>query len=451
MSEKSLRGAGPEGDQAGNRAAPAASGGRSPDSGGTPIEPWGGERTDRVSGREGSGARVALVPATGADGQVDRQASVADTRRVADSGRTIDSGRVADSGRTTLMGVPSPVASQPDKPTTSPGHDVHLPSEKARVADARPVTASGGSHAVELDPSSLSGDKSQPRGNERGAKTDQSDKFDKAERKDSTPGGAEAPNERTMAAAAATFRAAIAAGDQPAAAQTGEPEHQHERSWAADRTQEFGLDMPPARGGFAKALAAGIALAVGTGVLVVGFVHQRVHGGAELGEVAHSTRPSPVVPVPLPPPPLPENPLPPEAMNPTNAPANVAPQPAGPEAPSAAGALDPQQQPSGSTGEMDQATKTDRRVAQRAKAATPAGRTAPSARTPRATTTVVRPGLMPLPSAPPPVSPPVAAAPTAPPALTAPQPEKPAVRPEAPKSETGKPYDPDMPLPPSTE
>src|SRR3569623_3690668 len=211
MSEKSLRGAGPKVDQSGASslpAAPATPGGGSSDTAAAPVEPWGGERTDRVSGRENSGPRVALVTTTPPDGQIDSQASAADTRRV------------ADSGRTTLMGVPRPVDGPSDKPTTSPGHDVHLPSDKARVADARPVAAGGVLPTVELAPSSTTRvGKSEPPGKptaHRGAnakdgtkddtKAATSDGAEKSDRKDSKAGVA-VPCDRSLAAAAATFRA----------------------------------------------------------------------------------------------------------------------------------------------------------------------------------------------------------------------------------------------------
>src|SRR3569623_2366970 len=330
MSEKSLRGAGPKVDQSGASslpAAPATPGGGRSDTAAAPVEPWGGERTDRVSGRENSGPRVALVPTTPPDGQIDSQASAADTRRE------------ADSGRTTLMGVPSPFAGQSDKPTTSPGHDVHLPSDKARVADARPGAAGGLLPSVELAPSSTTRvGKSEPPGKPSGhrdanAKDDTkaatSDGAEKSDRKDSkdskdSKAGVAVPSERSMAAAAATFRASTTGGEtQPAVDPTTDREQ--ERSWTADRTQEFRLALPPARSGFAKTLAAGMALAAGTGLLVVGFVHSRVRGGAESSEVAHAPGPLPVAPVPLPPPPLPETPVPPLAVEQTPPAANVAP------------------------------------------------------------------------------------------------------------------------------
>ena len=449
MSEKSLRGASPGGDQAGASSVPAApsaaaasSGERSSDTGGAPVEPWGGERTDRVSSRETSAPRVALVPAATADGQVDAPTSAADTTR-----------RVADSGRTTLMGVPSPVAPQADKPTTSPGHDVHLPAEKGRQADARPAGGGGTTPAVEPDPSSArrvgkvespgrsSGEQHSGARSEKSERKDDKGSKHSKDDKDSKAGGS-VPNERSMAAAAATFRASAGGSDQqPADDQASEPEQQ--RSWTADRTQEFHLDTPPPRSGFGKALATGMALAVGTGILVVSFVHSRVHGTAESNDLAHATAPLPVAPVPLPPPRPPENPVPPVAVDQTNGQPNPAADdvaPAVPDAPVAA--PEPAPPATGIAEDLDQA-KTDRRGVQRGKTPAPAGRASPPARTARAAPAFVRPAP-PLPGA----AAPAATAPTVPPPLTAtPPPDKP----PASRPETGKPYDPDMPLPPSTE
>lgn len=459
MSEKSLRDAVPGVDQARDPAAPAApSGGRSSDSGGAPVEPWAGERTDRVSGREGSGARVVLVPVVPSDGRIEGPASTADTRRV------------ADSGRTTLMGVPSPMAPQSDKPTTSPGHDVHLPSEKGRVADARPIAASGGViPAVELDPSStrrigkveapgkssdeIAGDDRARDRNAKGANKPASEKTE-----NDSKGTAVVPSERTMAAAAATFRASNLGGGKQPGPGPGAPEP--ERSWTADRTQEFHLDPPPTTSPFAKTLAVGIALAVGMGILVVGFVHARVRGAAsDQGEVARSTGPGPMAPLPLLPPPPPENPVPPAAVDLANsAPTNAAPAAAAPEAPRAEGPPEPAQQATDTVDDPADLGKgietTDRRLVARGKVPAPAGRTAPSSRTPRSPTTVARPGVIALPGAPPSLLVPAGAAgvPTSPPPLTAaPQPERPAIRAEPPRTEGAKPYDPDMPLPPSAE
>ena len=454
MSEKSLRDARPGGDQVRDPAAPPApSGGRSSDSGGAPVEPWAGDRTDRVSGREGSGARVALVPAVSADGRIEVQASTADTRRV------------TDSGRTTLMGVPSPFAAQSDKPTTTPGHDVHLPADKGRVADARPIAVGGGViPSVELDPSSTrrigkveapgkaSGDiAGQDRGGDRGEDQGR----DRSEKSATKPAGdgnekdngnaAAVPHERTMAAAAATFRASLPGGGNQAGASPGD--HEADRTWTADRTQEFHLDPPPTASAFGKTLAIGIALAASLGILVVSFIHSRVRGAAsDQGEVARAAAPLPLAPLPLPPPPPPENPVPPPAVEPTNAaPTAEAPtvEPPAEPTPPTTDAID-------ETALGKSAAATDRRPGGRGKTPTPAGRTASPARTPRAAASLPREGLMPLPGAP--SLPASAGAPTSPPPLTAaPPPERPTVKAEPSRTEGAKPYDPDMPLPPSAE
>src|SRR3569623_580639 len=165
-----------------------------------------------------------------------------------------------------------------------------------------------------------------------------------------------------------------------------------------------------------------MALAVGTGILVVSFVHSRVHGTAESNDLAHATAPLPVAPVPLPPPRPPENPVPPVADAPV-----AAPEPAPPAA--------------GIAEDLDQA-KADRRGVQRGKTPAPAGRASPPARTARAAPSFVKPAL-PLPGA----AAPSATAPTVPPPLPAtPPPGKPA----ASRTEPGEPEDPAMPLPPRT-
>jgi hypothetical protein len=454
MSEKSVRGAGPGVDQAPDPAAPAAPGrAGATDSGAAPVEPWGGERTDRVSGREGSGARVALVPAAGANGRVEDPSSTADTSRM------------ADSGRTTLLGVPSPMAGLADKPTTSPGHDVHLPTEKSRAADKRPVAGESAPRTVERAPASSpgvgveppaksSGDVAGQHGGEKNAKSDLSGQ--NPQHSPNAPGdpdrkaGPVVANERTMAAAAATFRASSPGGNKQPGSEVG---REPERAWTADRTQEFHLaSPPPVQGAFGKTLAAAIAIAAGTGILVVGFIHARVRGGAaDPSESARAAGALPIAPVPLPPPPLPENPVPPLPVDPTN----EAPQPAQPEA--AAGQALPQPAPAGDA--ADDTGREERRLAVRPRAPTPAGRTAPSGRTPRVSPTIARPGVASPPGAAP--SPtaqaPGAGPPTTPPPLTpppltvTPPPEKPAIRPDPPRTEGAKPYDPDMPLPPSME
>jgi len=425
------------------------------------VEPWSGDRTDRVSGRETSGPRVALVPVappasskdTGenrtegdGDGKIQASASTADTRRV-------------DSGRTTLMGVPSPMADR-EKPTT-PGHDVHLPLEKSRQAGARPVAASGVIPDVELDPSSTHriGKLEHPGSSSAGAAPQVSptapgqERRDNKENNDSKAGGV-VPNERSMAAAAATFRASARSAEKPAPA-AQEAERETDRGgWTADRTQEFHLDTaPPASPAFTKTLSIGMALAVGMGLLVQSFIHSRVRNTAP--ESADSTRI--VSPPALPLPPLPENPIPPPAVEPPSA----APEPAAALAqPEPAPLPEATPQPAQAADEVpdttDEALKADRRQAARAKPLAPAGRPAPSARTPRAATPVSRPGVSPEPEvAPAPVAaapaPAATPAPTTPPPLNAPTPEKPARSP-APRSDPGtKPYDPDMPLPPTME
>src|SRR3569833_1371083 len=107
------------------------------------------------------------------------------------------------------MGVPSPVGPQADKPTTSPGHAVHLPAEKGRQADARPAGGGGTTPAVEPDPSSARRvGKVESPGKSSGEQHSgaRSEKSERKDDKDSKAGGS-VPNERSMAAAAATFRA----------------------------------------------------------------------------------------------------------------------------------------------------------------------------------------------------------------------------------------------------
>jgi len=467
MSKKSVRGAGPGLDQAPDPAAPG--GGRTPDSGGTPVEPWGGERTDRVSGRETSGPRVALVPAVSGEG------------RVVDPSSTADTSRMADSGRTTLMGVPSPIVNQSDKPTTSPGHGVHLPAENPRPADARPAVGSGEQEASGKATGGASQDRSgKSPGAAGGAAQEHKEEEDKSlgagvkEPREGDAGGV-VPNERTIAAAAATFRAAAAgASKQPGP----EGEREPERSWTADRTQEFRLEPPAAApSAFAKTLVTGMAIAAGTGILVAGFIHSRLHGGAaEQSELARSPGPPAMAPVPLPPPPLPDNPVPPaageptnvptvpanagasEATNAANAPTMVAPQPeapageAAPALPEANRAAVPEaNQGADNAGD---AGKVERRLAARPRTPAAPGRTAPLPRTPRVPPSTARPGVTPFPGAPPSPAaqaPAATSPPTTPPPLTTPPPiDRPVAKPDLPRTE-GKPYDPDMPLPPTME
>jgi len=439
MSEKSPRGAGPGVDQAPEPAAP--SGGRSSDSGAAPVEPWAGDRTDRVSGRETSGARVALVPseppdagkndsAIEGDGKIQVPASMADTRRV-------------DSGRTTLMGVPSPMVDR-EKPT-SPGHDVHLPSDKARAAGARPVAPEGS--IAEVEPASSStqrlGSLDHP-GPSPAEKAPQATTASGDEREDSK-GVAVVPNERSLAAAAATFRGSGQGSEKPRPGdEDGEPERER-GGWTADRTEEFNLQAEPQRHAFAKTLSLGMALAVGLGVLVQSFIHSRVRGSAPAAvEVMRPPSPPPA-PLPL----LPENPVPPPAIAPPEPTAALAQPGLAPSSPEGRASPEPEQ-PGPAAAEAsdttEEAVQAERRPPPRTKALAPAGRPAASARTTRATTPVPRPGLVPEPE----VAPAPAAA-TAPPPLNGPPPEKPA-RPAPPKQEPGtKPYDPDMPLPPSME
>src|SRR3569623_1813583 len=189
-------------------------------------------------------------------------------------------------------------------------------------------------------------------------------------------------------------------------------------------------------------LATGMALAVGTGILGVSFVHSRVHGTTESNDLALATAPLPVAPGPLPPPRPPENPVPPVAVDQTNGQPNPAADdvaPAVPDAPVAA--PEPAPPATGIAEDLDQA-KADRRGVQRGKTPAPAGRASPPARTARAAPSFVKPAL-PLPGA----AAPSATAPTVPPPLPAtPPPGKPA----ASRTEPGEPEDPAMPLPPRT-
>lgn len=444
MSEKSLRGLSPGVDQGTD--APARDGDISKDGGAAPDESWSGDRTEKVAG---SGPRVVLVPTPApADGAVDSAASTAETRRV------------VDIGRTTLMGLPGPVADR-EKPT-SPGHDVHLPLGTGRVADALP-TVGGVIPAIELDPSATrrigkieplqqSTTGGAPPASESAAPT-------RAEEVEQT-GGEEAANERTVEAAAATFRAgalqtATHAGEEPARGEPARGEDEGpDRDWNADRTQEFHLDDASPNHAFARAMTAGIALAVGLGILVLAFVHARLRAG-ESAERYHAVPPAPSLPAPPLPVALDKPALAPPLVTP-DAPSPAAAAPPDPTVVPPTAARPPESGPAaGATQRRSPGTASDEREARRpgprTEVVVTGGRlTTPrparaSGSPPRPSTSGDRPPATANVPAPVygPASPPVTApaTPTAPPPFATAPPDK------AP----AKPYDPDMPLPPSAE
>jgi hypothetical protein len=427
MSEKSLRGTGPGPDQARDPAAPGQ--GRSADSGGAPVEPRTGERTDRAVGREASGPRVSLVPVVPpSDGRVETESSTADTTK-----------RV-DSGRTTLMGVRSPLADG-DKPTAN-GREVHLPAEKGRLADSRSAASSGVIPTVELDPSSTRRiGKVEPPGRAPVESPTPAPAATSA-RKDNDE-GARVADERTMAAAAATFRGATP-GSEPPASDPGAGRESVRGSWVADRTQEFHLDPPPPNRAFTKALITGVVVAVGLGVMVQSFIRAQVRSTAESAELLRTPTSLPIRPAP----PSLEIPPPTAPVNVTPAPTAVTPEPETPPAAPPSETPPPEIAHDTAPAAEDPA-REDHRAATRAKTAL-AGRPAPPARSPRASSPVARPGL---PSVPGPTAAAVPPAlPTSPPPLSAAPADKPPVRAEPPRTEpAAKPYDPDMPMPPSAE
>ncbi|HEY4185038.1 MAG TPA: hypothetical protein VGP07_08215 [Polyangia bacterium] len=365
----------------------------------------------RGAGREAdSGPRVSLVPAA-TDGAIDSLASTAETRKV-------------EIGRTTLMGVPSPVAER-EKPT-SPGHDVHLPGDTERTVDtqrneqSRPVAPTGVIPAVEMD----------------GSATRRLDNVGPGRGQGSPrPKTKPAPVERTIAGAAATFRAGQLGGGRADLPLEGRRNREPDRPLPADPDDE----RRPNR--FVTALVVGVSLSVGFGIMVQGFIRARVRG-AHTYEAMEAARPLPQLPPPAAPGRLDTVPAPVKLDPALDEPAPTPdPQPSAVAEPAPSDLPQPEAEPVVKSDE-----KVDRRVVPRARATASAGRPAAA---PRPSTTAQRPStpaavvsLAPAATAPPaPGSTPVAAPATQPPPQNA-----------LPKADQPKAtYDPDLPMPPSAE
>ena len=385
--------------------------------------------------QEPASPRVSLVPPARPDGVVDSNASTAETRRV------------VDIGRTTLMGVQSPIIER-DKPTT-PGRDVHLPrqlerSQGARGA-ARPMPATGVIPSVEMDTSA-------PR---------RLGKPDEPPHGPTDPSAAAAPvvtaPERTVASAAATFRAGQV-GAEPKGQDSSDPIRSEGRA-AGDRDARFDVGGAPNRT-FTKALAIGVSLSIGLGIVVQTFIRHSLR--AQPSQTA-ALMPQPTS-VPTPATELP--PVPPGGAAPggvpalqepvVQEPARLAPSPST-EIEAAGRPTDPTAAAGAGEAPDDTALKAERRVGPRTRTVGPPVRPSSPSRDPRAKAAPNVPQAPPglaagdgL-TAPPPLTPDTAAPPALiPPPLSAapaplPPPSPPPVSPQA------KPYDPDLPLPPTGE
>ncbi len=447
MSEKPLRGVGPTGAPPPSTANPGAPGAGVAGAGG--MKPGDGRAGERAAGRdstaprdtrkgvtggdqEAASPRVSLVPPARPDGVVDVNASTAETRRV------------VDIGRTTLMGVQSPIIER-DKPTT-PGRDVHLPrqlerSQGARGA-ARPMPATGVIPAVEMDSSA-------PR---------RLGKPDEPPHGPTDASAVAAPvvtaSERTVASAAATFRAGQI-GAEPRGQGSNAP-LRSEGPAAGETDAKTEVDGAPNHA-FAKALAIGVSLSIGLGIVVQTFIRHSLRGHAS-ESAALIPQPSGVR--------APATELPPV---PAGGPAQGAGGPAAPEParldPSAASDIEAARRPADPTAAAggdeppdDTALKADRRVGPRTRTVGPPVRPPSTSRDPRAK---VAPSVPQAPpgvaasdalTAPPPLTPDTVAPPPAlipPPLSAAPAPLPPPSSPPA--SPQPKPYDPDLPLPPTAE